>query len=119
MPLPLNAEMVERAYRYLCCTPPFHRWRMPSDVKFRVKKLQRDYASYQWDGARHVITISASAVGHSETLLQKLSHEMIHMRLEETGRESRRGGQDTHNAEFRRMAAIVCRHHGFDPKAFY
>jgi len=48
-----------------------------------------------------------------------MSHEMIHLHLEATGMESRSGDANTHNMAFRKLAARVCKLHGFDPKAFY
>ncbi len=123
MTLPLTKEMVAAAYDYLCTTPPFSSWNLPDsesgDVLFLVRGLRGDYAQYRWDGARHTITISRSAIGHTRTLFEKLGHEMIHLHLESTGMESRRGGEDTHNAAFRKFAAMACKFHGFDPKAFY
>lgn len=121
MTLPLTPDMIAAAYDYLRTTPPFSRWNLPDseDVRFSVGKFRSDYASYRWDGKQHTITMSANAIGYSPTLLRYLSHEMVHLHLEETGMESRQGGEDTHNAAFRKFAAQVCKHHGFDPKAFY
>ena len=121
MTLPITPEMIAAAYDYLKATPPFVKWSLPEsdEVKFSVAKFKRDYASYQWDGKRHHIRMSANAIGHSLTLFRYLAHEMIHLHLEETGMESRTGGQDTHNAAFKVLAAQVCKVHGFDPKAFY
>lgn len=122
MTLPLSPEMLEAAYEYLRTTPPFSRWNMPEgeDVKFTVASFRRlEFGRYQWDGKQHTINMSAKAIGYSGTLLEKMAHEMIHLHLEETGMESRRGDTDTHNAAFRKFAAQVCKTHGFDPKAFY
>ena len=121
MTLPLTPEMLAAAYDFLLVTKPFCDWNLEDseDVKFVVGKFRNDYAQYQWDGKRHVITISAHGIGYTRTLFEKLSHELIHLHLENTGMESRTGGKDTHNAAFRKFAARVCRYHGFDPKAFY
>jgi len=89
------------------------------DVKFIVGKFGGTFAQYQWDGNRHTVSFSEKAIGHSYTLLVVLSHEMIHMHLEETGMESTSPRASVHNAAFRKLAAQVCRVHGFDPKAFY
>lgn len=121
MTLPLTAEMLEACYEFLKTTPPFTSWNMADgeDVKFGVsKKLKKTFAQYQWDGERHTVTIAAGSVGHTKTLIESLAHEMIHMHLEENGMESN-GGTNFHNAAFRKFAAEVCKHHGFDPKAFY
>lgn len=120
MPLPLSAEMLETCYEFLKTTPPFCRWNLPEgeDVKFRVGKQAAKFAEYQWDGKQHSVAMSGAAIGHTTTLIEALAHEMIHMHLEERGWESR-GSHATHNAAFRKFAAQVCKHHGFDPKAFY
>lgn len=121
MTLPLTAEMLEAAYEFLKTSPPFCDWNMQEgeEVKFRVsRKLKSKFAQYQWDGKRHTVTMSAASIGHTLTLLEALSHEMIHMHLEENGMESR-GGESVHNAAFRKFAAEVCKYHGFDPKSFY
>lgn len=121
MTLPLTPETLAAAYDYLCTTPPFNKWNLPDseDVKFTVnKKLKNKFAQYQWTGEQHSIAISAASNGHTSTLLENLGHEMIHLYLEHMGWESR-GNESVHNAAFRKFAARVCKHHGFDPKAFY
>lgn len=119
--LPLTPEMLAAAYDYLLATPPFSGWNLPDseDVKFIVNRnLKKKFAQYQWDGERHTIAISEASVGHSCTLIEALAHETIHLLLEERGWESR-GNEGVHNAAFRKLAAQVCKIHGFDPKAFY
>lgn len=122
MTLPLTPETLEAAYEFLKTTPPFNRWNLPDgeDVRFTVGKFRRDeFGRYQWDGTRHTINMSANAIGHTSTLLRKLAHEVIHLYLEEMGWESRKVDEDTHNTAFRKFAAVVCRHHGWDPKEFF
>jgi hypothetical protein len=121
MTLPLTPEMLAAAYDYLKATPPFKRWKLPcsSKVKFKVALDESAYGWYQWDGTGHTITASVKAVGHTSTLMQLMAHETIHLYLEMSGKESKTGDTSIHNARFRRCAALVCRHHGFDPKAFY
>lgn len=120
MSLPLTVEMLAATYEFLKTTPPFNRWNLQDseDIKFRVGKHNRQFASYRWNGKQHEVTMSAGCIGHTITLIQSLAHEMIHMHLEETGIESR-GNERTHNAAFCKFAAQVCKHHGFDLKAFY
>jgi SprT-like family len=120
MTLPLTPEMLAAAYDFLSLTPPFDRWNMPpsDETSFKVSRSRKWFARYRWDGIRHTIEMSANAVAYSDTLFAKLSHEMIHMHLEELGMEGR-GGPDTHSGAFRSLAEEVCKHHGFDPKAFY
>ena len=121
MTLPLTPEMLAAAYDYLRLSLPISRWKIPPSqvVKFVVGKIKTEYGSYRWDGKQHTITMSTNLIGHTDTLMRYMAHELIHLHLEETGLESRRGGEDTHNAAFRKLAAQVCRYHGWDIKAFY
>lgn len=120
MTLPLTPKTLEAAYEYLRTTPPFAGWSLPEgdEVKFRVGKFRGKFAAYQWDGKQHTITVSGAATGHTQTLLEVMSHEMIHLHLEDSEMESR-GNEATHNVWFRKFAVQVCKVHGFDVKAFY
>lgn len=121
MTLPLTPEMLEACYDFLRTTHPFSNWKLPEgeDVKFTVnRKLKKKLAEYQWLGDRHSISMCAHGIGHTSTLIETLSHEIIHLYLEEMGWESR-GSDNVHNPAFRKFAAQVCKYHGFDPKAFY
>ncbi len=120
MSLVLTPETLAAAYDYLRTTAPFDAWSLPEgeDVKFVVSRSRVRFGSYQWDGRRHVITMSANAIAYSITLLGTMAHEMIHLHLEELGMD-RHGDTNTHSGAFRRLAAEVCRTHGLDPKAFY
>lgn len=121
MTLKLTPEVLAAAYDYLCVCEPFCRWNLPDseDVVFNVGRALDCFAHYQWDGARHTITVSANSVAHTSTLINSIAHECIHLHLWATDQESKRSGPRHHNAAFRRYAAQVCKFHGFDPKAFY
>lgn len=121
MTLMLSQEMLGAAYDYLRTTPPFNRWNLPEseDVLFRISHRPGEFGRYTWDGRQHTISASSKMIGYTGTLMTYMAHEMIHLHLEETGMESRRGGSDTHNAAFRKFAGQVCKAHGFDPKSFY
>lgn len=118
--LTLTPEVCEAAYEYLRATHPFNRWNMPEgeDVRFRVTRSKKVFASYCWNGEKHEVGMSAASIGHTRTLMEAMAHEMIHMHLEQTGIESY-GHDSIHNAAFRKYAKQVCDHHGFDEKSFY
>jgi len=59
-----------------------------------------------------IIRVSEARNGHVSTLMATMAHEMCHLRQEQTG------DRGHHTAAFRKMAARVCRSHGFDLKAF-
>ena len=112
--------MLAAAYDFLLTTPPFEGWNLPpsEDVGFKVSRSRKWFARYRWSGTRHTIEVSANSVAYSGTLLAKISHELIHLHLEELNMD-RRGTADTHNGAFRHLADEVCKTHGYDPKAFY
>ena len=121
MTLPLTPEMLEASYEFLCTTPPYIDWNLPpgEDVKFIVnRKIKSKLAVYQWLGDRHSISMCAKGIGHTSTLLRTMGHEMIHLYLEQMGWESR-GNENVHNAAFRKFAALACKFHGWDVKAFF
>jgi len=119
--LPLDKETLAAAYDYLRTTPPFSRWNLPDseEIIFSVSKTSRDFGWYRFDGKRHCINASTGKIGQTNTLMEFMAHEMVHLHLEQTGVESRRGTPYTHNAAFKRFAAQACKAHGFDPKAFF
>ncbi len=121
MTLPLTPDTLAAAYDYLCTTPPFHRWKLPEsdDVVFRVSRVHKEFGHYQKHGDDHIISASAASIGYDLTLLTLMSHEMIHMYLRITNKESKHKGANVHNLWFRKYAARVCKIHGFDPKAFF
>lgn len=124
MTLRLTPEMLARAYEYLAHTPPFDKWGLPfaEDVDFRIIKNKTVTGQYAQVKAkptdrkwRHGIFISANCVGHTTTLMMVMAHEMVHLYQEHA---SRCTPNSEHNADFKRLAAEVCRHHGFDPRLF-
>ena len=119
--LPLSEEMLEAAYEYLRTTPPFNKWNLPDgeDIRFHVVRARDCFAKYQRDGDLHHISVSISSVAHSDTLIEKMAHEMVHLHLELTGSESKSKSPSIHNAAFRKYATRICQIHGWDPKGFY
>lgn len=121
MTLPLKPETLAAAYEYLRSLPPFSAMKLPDsdDVEFWISKRDQEFGRYQWTGERHRISMSEKSIGHSDTLFRYLSHEMIHLHLQAAGLESKSTSLNVHNTQFRKIAARVCKIHGFDPKAFY
>jgi hypothetical protein len=123
MTLPLTAEMLACAYEYLRHTPPFSRWNLPEpeDIKFETSRHPKEAGRYIWDPnvKKHIIRASMRGIGHTESLMKFMAHEMIHLHLRIMKWESRAASEEVHNAAFRKFAAQACKWHGFDPKAFY
>jgi hypothetical protein len=118
--LRLTPEIIEGAYEFLRLTPPFKAWRLPhaDEVEFVVSR-HRSHVGYHRGPRRkvlmHEIGISETCVGHTNTLLRTMAHEMIHQHQQRCRTET---PNTEHNAEFLRLAQIVCRHHGWDEKEF-
>jgi hypothetical protein len=82
------------------------------EVGFAVVRDPAMFADFGVENGMPVIRVSEAKNGHSATLLATMAHEMCHLRQELTG------DRGHHTAGFKRMAARVCRAHGFDPKTF-
>lgn len=113
--------MLERAYEYLRATPPFNGWRLPhtDDVEFQVSAHPKEWGSYEFDLQGkdfHRITISNRYCGQTQSLIETMAHEMCHLKQRDSERRSK--PYVSHGPKFKRLAAAVCRQHGFDPKTF-
>jgi hypothetical protein len=116
--LRLTPEVVAAAYEFLRASAPFRGWKLPEadEVEFHVIGARDRRGHYcAGEGATHRIAVSAANVGHCETLMRTIAHEMIHLVQREHRCETPNA---EHNGEFWRMARLVCLHHGFDPRAF-
>jgi hypothetical protein len=118
--LKLTPELLAGGYEFLRITPPFKAWRLPpaSHVEFVVSR-HRLYVGYH-RGIRHKVRsheigVSAVCVGHTNTLLKTIAHEMIHQYQQRARTET---AHTEHNAEFMRLARKVCCYHGWDEKEF-
>jgi hypothetical protein len=114
MTLRLTSDMLAAAYDFLRVTEPFKGWKLPEaeDVGFHVLRTRGHSADYSFEAGIHLIRVSAARNGHAASLLATMAHEMIHLRQQILG------DRGHHTALFRRLAARVCRIHGFDPKTF-
>lgn len=114
----VTLPIIEASYDFLLATPPFRRWDFPpaDDVEFHVVRNLTDRGWYrlQTNGV-HQIGISSRWLSHSSNIIGTMAHEMVHMRQAMAGTETPNA---KHNAEFWRLARLVCREHGFDPRLF-
>ena len=116
MTLPLSPDILRAAYDYLSTTSPFTRWNLPDsdDVKFIVMRDRNLCGWHEIDRKKHTIAISSHFVGRSLSLIETMAHEMIHVHQVNSGMST--GGE--HNRAFKKLAARVCKIHGFDVKVF-
>lgn len=117
MSLPLTSETLEAAYEYLRTTPPFQSWNLPEgeDVKFVVTKSKTDAGWHKIDNGKDIIAASCGCIGRTESLIELMAHEMVHMHQRDVKTET---PSVTHNRSFAMLAHRVCKIHGFDPKLF-
>lgn len=118
MSLHLTIEMIELSYDLLRETPPFKRWKLPhsDEIQFDIIEVDTHSADYILVRDKtHRIRINNKWTGTLAKLIANLAHEMVHLRLESVCQNDR---DDQHGPEFQRLAAQVCRHHGFDRKGF-
>ena len=121
MTLPLNKEVLAAAYDYLASTEPFAQWNMPhsEDVVFKVshsrEKAYGWYIAGRGEGEPpHEIAVSSKYIGRTQSLMEVMAHEMIHLHQKQTAMHT----STVHNAAFKAIAAKVCALHGFDPLTF-
>lgn len=115
MSIHLHPCMLASAYELLHETEPFARWRIPDaeDVTFLITRSRDVRGTWAHQNDRHVITISETNVGRLDNLVRTMAHEMVHAYIHEL--KIREGD---HGPAFRKLAHLVCKHHGFDPKEF-
>lgn len=117
MTLRLTPDVLRAAYEFLSATDPFRSWPLPDseDVVFKVAKTKDYHGWHDVKRGRHVLAISSSTVGHTASLMATMAHEMTHL-YETIAKLTPSNVQ--HGAAFKKLAARVCKTHGFDPKTF-
>lgn len=110
----LTPEILVANYSLLRVCEPFRRWRLPDpdDIAFRVTRSNHESAAFHVEAEGLQIDVSDRLHGTLPQLLVSMAHEMVHLRQHLLGRAP------THGQEFQHLARQVCRHHGFDIKAF-
>ena len=99
--------------------PPFARWDLPPVGTLRFEVLRgTDVAEYSVDQRdRSCIAVNADMHTRLAEVIESVAHEMIHLRQDLLGRLPDTHAKQ-HNAEWRRMARVVCRNLGFDVQRF-
>jgi len=109
----ITVDTLAAAYDLLRVTSPFRGLRLPPshDIIFQLTK-DKALAGYCNLTDATMISISSHFHSHLQPLLVTMAHEMIHLH------EFRKYGKAGHGEPFQKLAARVCRAHGFDPKVF-
>ena len=116
MTLALDTDILEGAYNYLRATPPYKHWKLPESDTIAFHVCATKYMGYYTRDAVHHIALSARRIGHTNTVMHIMGHEMIHLHQGVAKTET---PNTEHNAEFDRLAKLACRIHGWDWKEFY
>ena len=116
MTIPLTKEMLAAAYEFVRATPPFNKWNLPEpeDITFKITKSAKNYGHYSDAKRRHTIAISEKLNGYASSIIEVMAHEMLHVHEKRAGM----WGRSEHSEAFKKLAAQVCKIHGFDPKRF-
>lgn len=117
MTLKLTPDILRASYNFLCELPPFDRWNLPDahDIIFRVTRHHDRWAHYRRTASgKPEIVISARFIQRTESLVETMAHEMVHLHQARAGMEN----AAQHNAAFKKLAARICKIHGFDPGLF-
>ena len=115
----LTKPMLRAVYSMLRSLPPFNRWRLPEahEIKFEIiSRKHRVYADYEFFAEDHLLRVSR----HTDTLpllVEKMAHEICHIHQDRHG-PAKTDHTKGHGPDFHRIADTVCRHLGFDRRAF-
>ncbi len=115
MSLPLTPRRLAAAYDYLRTWPPLSQCSLPpsSEVEFHVTRSVRAYGHYTQPDD-HAIHVSEVSNGLSDTILRTVAHEMVHQVLRIKGDPK----FWQHGANFKSLAARICKCAGWDVRAF-
>lgn len=106
------------AYTFLRGMPPFKRWGLPEadDVEFRVAEIPGcyGYLCFNVKTKTYIVEISCQHIPTIGKLLSTVAHEMCHIRQHMLEKHR----PVAHGPKFKRLAAQVCRAHGFDQATF-
>lgn len=108
----LSPDMLAGLYDVLRMTRPFKAWKLPpsDDVCFHVSEAESPQGEWWHDGKHHNLRVSAKKHHTLHSALMTLAHEMVHLHEHQVGAR-----RDVHHGwQFKRFAASVCKHHGFD-----
>lgn len=114
MSLPLTKELLRGTYDFLRLTPPFKKWKLPPGeiVIFKVTRSPTVTGDHLLYKGQHTIRVSAKKVGSTQTLIELMAHEMVHVKCD------REGVKTEHGFHFKGAACLVCKYHGFDEASF-
>ena len=113
----LSRDSLAACYDFLAETPPFNKWGLPpsEDVSFRIIRGKDVRGWYIMRGDKPEIAISSACVKRTDTLTATMAHEICHLYEDRAGFSR---PDVIHGKAFLKLAAQVCKHHGWDEALF-
>lgn len=114
----ITPEACAACYEMLRHFRPFKGWKLPhaDEVEFRVVPWKKDFAemSHYVRTDELIMIVSSHPDKHPvlDELTQSIAHEMVHFR------QHRLKINIGHGKYFKRMANIICKELGWNPRAF-
>lgn len=107
MAIVVTVEILRATYDLLKTTRPFRTWKLPpaEEIDFRVLKTNTLSGDYVFSQGKHVIRLSRAKHTTLHAVTMTVAHEVCHM-VDPS--------RSHHGAVFKRLARLVCKHHGFD-----
>lgn len=111
----MTPELIASIYTTLRQTRPFVKWPLPpaEDVKFLVTRSTEYMGAYRTYRGSHTLKVSSKRHTYLSSTITTVAHEMVHMTLAIKGEDWL-----SHGAKWRKLAARVCRDHGWDLACF-
>jgi predicted SprT family Zn-dependent metalloprotease len=106
----LSRQKLQAIYLALRLFPPFQKYKLPTDVRFRVSRSVQMCGEYFRNCKGHEIVVSSESCHTLLEVTETIAHEMVHMILERKGESD----HHAHDAKFNALASEVCNTLGFD-----
>ncbi len=109
----ISTDTLAAAYELLRASTPFRTLKLPpaDEVTFKLTNDKHKAGECDFDKPA-IISVSAHYHGHLYGMLMTMAHEMSHLH------QFIKTGKADHGPAFQKLAARICRAHGFDPKLF-
>ena len=110
----LSSDSCRVLYESLMQLPPIKSWRLPpsDQIMFQVIRDPKCYGEFE--STPHIIRLSSCKIGHLDTAIKTMAHEMVHLKLF----IDKYRHWDKHDARFKALSDPMCKEFGFDIKEF-
>lgn len=110
---PISEQSMRSIYEMLIQMQPISRWRLPpsKEVEFAAVNDPLCYGEFE---PPNVIRLSRKKIGHLDTAIKTMAHEIVHLKRYQAGDKA----WDKHDERFDKMGLQISLLMGFDPKEF-